>query len=125
MTIPVRDRLYNLLPALYRLRDQEPAQAEALRALMALIEQQFLLLEADVDQLYDDAFIETCQEWLVPYIGDLLGVRPLQDIPTAAPQQLTSAQTAPYSRRAYVANTLAYRQRKGTATVLEQHVELG
>ena len=120
MTIPVRDRLYNLLPALYRLRDQEPAQAEALRALMALIEQQFLLLEADVDQLYDDAFIETCQEWLVPYIGDLLGVRPLQDIPTAAPQQLTSAQTAPYSRRAYVANTLAYRQRKGTATVLEQ-----
>ncbi len=109
MTIPVQDRLYKLLPALYRIRDSEPAQGEALRALMAMIEQQFLSLEADVNQLYDDAFIETCQEWLVPYIGDLLGVRPLQG---------TAENT--YSQRAYVANTLAYRQRKGTATVLEQ-----
>ncbi|MEL6159472.1 MAG: hypothetical protein AAFR18_09665 [Cyanobacteria bacterium J06627_32] len=109
MTPPVQDRLYNLLPALYRLRDKEPQQAEALRALMALIEEQFLALEADVDQLYDDAFIETCQEWVVPYIGDLLGVKPLQSI----------AQTG-YSQRAYVANTLDYRQRKGTVTVLEQ-----
>ena len=108
-TPPVQDRLYNLLPALYRLRDQEPDQAEALRALMALIEEQFLALEADVDQLYDDAFIETCQEWVVPYIGDLLGVKPLQRI----------AQTG-FSQRAYVANTLDYRQRKGTLTVLEQ-----
>ena len=74
MTIPVQDRLYKLLPALYRIRDSEPAQAEALRALMALIEEQFLALENDIDRLYDDAFIETCQEWVVPYIGDLLGV---------------------------------------------------
>lgn len=109
MTIPVQDRLYNLLPALYRIRDSEPGQAEALRALMALIEEQFLALEADIDQLYDDAFIETCQEWLVPYIGDLLAVRPLQDTPETR-----------FSQRAYIANTLAYRQRKGTATVLEQ-----
>lgn len=108
MTIPVRDRLYELLPALYRIRDSEPNQAEALRALMALIEQQFLALEVDIGQLYDDAFIETCQEWIVPYIGDLLGVRPLQGT------------GGTYSQRAYVANTLAYRQRKGTATVLEQ-----
>jgi len=106
---PVQDRLYKLLPALYQLRDNEPAQAEALRALMALIEQQFLTLEADVDQLYDDAFIETCQEWVVPYIGDLLSVKPLQG---------TAEGT--YSQRAYVANTLSYRQGKGTLTVLEQ-----
>lgn len=107
MTIPVSDRLYELLPALYRLRDSESSRS-ALRALMALIEQQFLALEADIDQLYDDAFIETCQEWVLPYLGDLLGVRPLQDA------------GGRYSQRAYIANTLAYRQRKGTVTVLEQ-----
>jgi hypothetical protein len=109
MSKPLSDRLYNLLPAIYRIKDAKPEQREALRALMALIERQFLDLEADVDQLYDDWFIETCQEWLVPYIGDLLGVRPLQSI---NPQV--------YSQRAYVANALTYRQRKGTATVLEQ-----
>ncbi len=109
MSKPLSDRLYNLLPAIYRIQDAKPEQGQALRVLMALIERQFLDLEADVDQLYDDWFIETCQEWLVPYIGDLLGVRPLQSI---NPQV--------YSQRAYVANALTYRQRKGTATVLEQ-----
>ncbi|MGB3752516.1 MAG: hypothetical protein WA954_01290, partial [Parerythrobacter sp.] len=109
MTIPVQDRLYALLPALYRLRDSEPAQGEALRALMALIEQQFLDIEANIDQLYDDAFIETCQEKIVPYIGELLGAKSLQ----------ATAQGR-YSQRAYVANTILYRQRKGTAFVLEQ-----
>jgi hypothetical protein len=109
MSKPLSDRLYRLLPAIYRIQDAKPAQGEALRVLMGLIEQQFLELEADIDQLYDDWFIETCQEWLVPYLGDLLGVRSLQSI---------NAQS--YSQRAYVANTLAYRQRKGTASVLEQ-----
>ncbi|WP_062290914.1 hypothetical protein [Nostoc piscinale] len=101
----VSDRLYNLLPAIYRIRDSEPSQGQALRALMALIESQLLDIEADIDQLYDNAFIETCEDWVVPYIGDLLAVRPLQNFD---------------SQRSYVANTLAYRQRKGTATVLEQ-----
>lgn len=109
MVKPLSDRLYNLLPAIYRRRDAEPEQRQALRALMAIIEQQLLEVEADVDQLYDDWFIETCQEWLVPYIGELLAVRPLQP---------TNPQVS--SQRAYVANTLSYRQRKGTAAVLEQ-----
>lgn len=109
MSKPLSDRLYNLLPAIYRIQDARPEQGQSLRALMALIEQQFLDLEADVDQLYDDWFIETCQEWLVPYIGDLLGVRSLQSL---NPQV--------YSQRGYVANALSYRQRKGTATMLEQ-----
>ncbi|HIK04440.1 MAG TPA: hypothetical protein IGS40_06950 [Trichormus sp. M33_DOE_039] len=105
----VSDRLYNLLPAIYRIRDSEPSQGQALRALMALIEAQLLDIEADIDQLYDNEFIETCEDWVVPYIGDLLGVRHLQNLDPNT-----------YSQRAYVANTLAYRQRKGTATVLEQ-----
>ena len=31
------------------------------------------ILEGDIDRLYDDWFAETCEEWVVPYIGDLLG----------------------------------------------------
>lgn len=102
------ERLYDLLPAVYRVRDAE--QGEDLRALLGVIEHELRLLEKDVDRLYDNLFIETCDEWVVPYLGDLLGVhglRPRRD-------------GGFFSQRALVANTLAYRRRKGTAAVLEQ-----
>lgn len=99
------ERLYNLLPAIYRIRDAE--QGQPLRGLLALIEEELRAVEADVAQLYEDAFIETCAEWVVPYIGDLLAVRGLHDV-------------GPAGARAYVANTIAYRRRKGTIAILEQ-----
>ncbi|HLF28952.1 MAG TPA: phage tail protein [Anaerolineae bacterium] len=102
----MNERLYHLLPAIYRVRDA--AQGEPLRALLAVVERELQALETDVESLYDNWFIETCAEWVVPYIGDLLGVRGLHEI------------TGLFSQRAYVANTLAYRRRKGTAAVLEQ-----
>lgn len=101
------ERLYNLLPAVYRLRDA--AQDEPLRALLMVIERELQALKTDTAGLYDNWFIETCDEWVVPYIGDLLGVHGLSPVHTPA-----------FSQRAYVANTLAYRRRKGTAAVLEQ-----
>jgi hypothetical protein len=67
------DRLYNLLPAVYRLRDA--GQSEPLRALLGLIEQEYEAVEQNIAQLYENWFIETCDEWVIPYIGDLLGVR--------------------------------------------------
>jgi hypothetical protein len=101
------DRLYSLLPALYRLRDS--AQGELLHALLALIQQEYDAVEQDIARLYENWFIETCAEWVVPYIGDLLGVRPVY-----------AAGSDTFSARAYVANTLDFRRRKGTATMLEQ-----
>lgn len=106
------DRLYFLLPSIYRLRDA--SEGEPLRALLSVIEAEFRALETDIAGLYDDWFIETCAEWVVPYIGDLLGVRGLNAAGGEA-----GGGTA-FSLRAYVANTLAYRRRKGTATMLEQ-----
>ncbi len=100
------DRLYELLPAVYRLRDAD--HGNALKSLLDVIVEQAGLVEDDIGQLYDNWFIETCAEWLVPYIGDLLGVRGLHQTDTG------------FTQRAYVANTLAYRRRKGTATMLEQ-----
>ena len=101
------DRLYELLPAVYRRRDAE--QGEPLRALLRVMEHELEGVEADVEGLYEDLFVETCGEWVVPYLGDLLGVRNLQPIAGGV-----------FSQRAYVANTLGYRRRKGTAPVIEQ-----
>ena len=111
MTLSPHDRLYKLLPAIYQIRDA--VEGEPLRALLALIEQELLTIEGDVTDLYDNWFIETCAEWAVPYIGDLLDVEKLytDDNSHVYGQQ---------ERRAYVANTLAYRRRKGTTAMLEQ-----
>jgi hypothetical protein len=102
------EKLYQLLPAFYRLRDSE--QGEPLKALIAVIAEQAGVVEADITKLYENWFVETCDEWVVPYIGDLLGIRSLH----------LNEDTAVFSRRAYVANTMGYRRRKGTAPVLEQ-----
>ena len=107
MSLLMPERLYRLLPAFLRDRDLE--QGEPLRALLAIVEGEFERIEGDTSVLYDNWFIETCDEWVVPYIGDLLGVRPIRAIESAG-----------VSARAYVANTIAYRRRKGTAVVLEQ-----
>ena len=101
------DRLYALLPAVYRIRDDQ--QGQPLRALVGLIARELEALEENVEQLYDDQFIETCQDWVAPYIGDLIGYRPLHG----------GAATL-VSPRAEVADTIRLRRRKGTAAMLEQ-----
>lgn len=107
MTSLTAERLYTLLPAIYRLRDD--AEGEPLRALIGAFAREFAVLEENVEQLYDDQFIETCADWVAPYIGALIGYRPLHGVaPNVA------------SPRAEVANTIRYRRRKGTALMLEQ-----
>ena len=71
------DKLYGLLPTYIRERDV--AEGDPLRALLRLIEQQADAIDADIGQLHDDAFIETCEPWVVPYIADLVGTTPLFD----------------------------------------------
>jgi hypothetical protein len=106
------DNLYRLLPAVYRERDAAlgvNGGPGPLRELIEVIAGQFALVDAEVDQLYDDAFIETCAQWAVPYIGDLVGYRPLN-----------ANVLAGRSPRAEVADTIRYRRWKGTVTILEQ-----
>lgn len=99
--------LYHLLPAIHRIRDEEGAGA--LRPLVGVFAKQAGIVESDIAQLYENWFIETCEDWVVPYIGDLLGVRGLHSVSHAT-----------FSLRARVANTMGYRRRKGTAAMLEQ-----
>ncbi|MEW9529294.1 phage tail protein [Microbispora sp. NPDC049125] len=98
--------LYDLLPAAHRARDA--LLGHPLRSLLEVVEEEVLRLREDVDGLYDDWFIETCAERVVPYIGDLLGVE------TASPPL-----DGGLSRRAFVANTIRHRRRKGTPAGLE------
>jgi hypothetical protein len=116
MTTPpvtVRSRLFNLLPALYRLRDAQLATGAGemgpLQSLLSIVEEQIAILEENIAQLYDDLFIETCAPWVVPYIGNLIGYQQIHDIPSAVA-----------SPRAEVANTISFRRRKGTVPVFEQ-----
>ena len=103
------DTLYRLLPAIHRIRDEERDPPGALKALLSVIAGQLQVMEENLDQLHDDLFIETCADWLIPYIGDLIGYEPLH--PLGQARGLA---------RAEVAHTIALRRRKGTAAVLEQ-----
>ncbi|MBD2355995.1 hypothetical protein H6G41_15420 [Tolypothrix sp. FACHB-123] len=105
------ERLYKLLPAIYRIRD-ESVNHGTLRALLRVIEQELNQIETDIENLYENWFIETCDEWVVPYIGDLLDVKLYSK----------GFRTFGEERRAYIANTLALRSRKGTVPILEQLV---
>ena len=116
---PSRDRLYQLLPVIYRQRDE--LQGGPLKAVLEVITEQVNLVEADIGQLYDNWFIETCEDWVVPYMAELIGYRT-----TAAagkPGDITTPQDRERNRivmpRREVANTIRYRQRKGTLALLE------
>jgi hypothetical protein len=100
--------VYELLPAELRRLDGE--SGGTVQALVQVLAEQLAAVEADIDRLGEDWFIETCAEWVVPYIGDLLGARGVHQIATAG---ATAA-------RARVANTLRFRRRKGTLAMLEQ-----
>ena len=75
--------LYTLLPAIYRARDARTG--EPLRALLGVYEGLYDALEADIDQLYDDFFVETCRPERLPRIGDLVGT----GLPDGAPEPPT------------------------------------
>lgn len=141
-------QIYNLLPAVYRIRDAQlalqsgsgldpsdfatlqqllttpppltPLQQQMLTALQAkqqrgplqslieILAEQIEVLQDSLVQQYDDLFIETCADWVVPYIGALVGIQGLVDVPSAG-----------YTVRAAVADAIQNRRAKGTVPALE------
>ena len=101
------DQLFALLPTVYRNRDA--ALGNPLQAFYAVLAQQLGIVEDNIEQLYDDQFIETCAPWVIPYIGDLIGYNSIYEVASAS-----------FDSRAEVANTIGYRRRKGTLLALEQ-----
>ncbi|HEX2832572.1 MAG TPA: hypothetical protein VHW00_06135 [Thermoanaerobaculia bacterium] len=97
------DRLYELLPVYYRQKDVE--QGSPLRDLLRAIAEQVQLVEDDIAQLYENWFIETAEEWLLPYLGDLVGY---EIVPAAG-----------LTPRGDVANYVRAKRRRGTLAALE------
>src|SRR3972149_12153907 len=112
------DRLYDLLPAIYRMRDE--GRGGPLRDLLRGVTEQVNVVEADIGQLYENWFVETCQDWVVPYIGDLIGYRPVHE--AGEPGEVSTPQALLRNKilipRREAANTIRYRRRKGTLALL-------
>jgi len=111
-----RDRLYALLPAIVRMRDAE--RGYPLKALLQIIAEQVNVIEDDIAQLYENWFIETAADWAVPYIGDLVGYRPVAEAGLAGSAGGTPGRVLIPRRE--VANLIAARRRKGTLALLEE-----
>lgn len=95
------DLLYQLLPQIYRSQDT----LGELKTFTALFGHELARLRANIDQLQRDFYIDTCQEWVIPYIGDLVGTTVLFN------------QGA--RNRTDVKNTIRWRREKGTLGGLE------
>lgn len=114
------DRLYELLPAVYRQRDA--GQGNPLQALLRVITEQVDVVEDDIRQLYANWFIETCEDWVAPYIGDLIGYRPAHEAGEPGDPRLPAGRALDkvLVPRRDVANTIRDRRRKGSLALLEQ-----
>lgn len=110
-----RVKLYERLPEIYRIKDAEiaekylygdqPAESFQLRGYLEPVEEMFSAIHENIESLYHDLFIETCDDWVIPYIADLLGTSHLSG--------------DAWTVRADTADTIALRRRKGTLGAIE------
>jgi len=102
------DKLWNLLPAAYRVADSEIFDAAGpLRELLARIGASMAVVRRGIDRLWEDQSIETCDSWVIPYLAELLATNLVPSMDARG-------------QRLDVANTIYYRRRKGTVALLEQ-----
>jgi hypothetical protein len=101
-----RIKLYKRLPEIYRIKDLEQNPQGQLKDYLQLVEDIFGKIQSDIESLYYNLFIDTCENWIVPYIGDLLGTSHLSG--------------DPWTIRADVADTIILRQHKGAILAIER-----
>jgi hypothetical protein len=102
------DKIWNLLPAVYRTQDTDQFGAVGpLREMVDRIGATAAVIRRNIDRLWEDQSIETCDDWVIPYIADLVDTRLVNGLDGSR-------------QRVDVANTIDYRRRKGTLGILEQ-----
>lgn len=99
--------LYDLLPELYRNRDGDTGFT--LKALTELLDAPRARIEANIGALYRDWFVETCEDWALPFIARLAGRDSLAGLAA--------------DRRALVADAIGFARRKGTCPALEHELK--
>ncbi|MDC0672877.1 hypothetical protein [Nannocystis radixulma] len=101
------EKLWDWIPGVYRDADGAAPNQHVLRAIIQAVAEQAAVARRSIDRLWEDQSIEYCDDWIVPFIGDLVGTRLVPALNARA-------------RRVDVARTIYYRRRAGTITVLEQ-----
>lgn len=111
-----RHKLWQLLPAVYRFEDArsfEPEEGWAtsdatgpLKELVARLGTEVATVRRSIDRAWEDQFIESCDDWVIDYIGALVATNLVSGLDARG-------------RRLDVARTINYRRRKGTVGLLE------
>jgi hypothetical protein len=101
------EKIWEMIPAFYRDEDGRAVQPDVLRSIVEILAEQAAHLRRSTDELWDDAFIDLCRSWAIPYLGELVATR------LVASENLRASRIA-------VAKTIYYRRRKGTLRVLEE-----
>jgi len=103
-----QDKLWNMIPAIYRTLDTDSFNSNGpLREMVNRIGAQAAVLRRSIDRLWEDQSIETCDDWVISYIGGLVATNLVNSLDARG-------------QRLDVANTVYYRQRKGTVAILEE-----
>jgi hypothetical protein len=104
------EKIWEWLPAIYKDEDGLAVHPDVLRSLVQILARQLAIARRSIDRLWDDQFIELCDDWAIPYIGDLVATRLVHEANRRG-------------RRTDVAHTVFYRRRKGTPHVLETLIQ--
>ena len=90
--------LYSLLPAIYQ--EYDTKENNVLREFLNIIATQAAAIRQDTDNLLKNFFIGSCDEWVIPYIADLIAAKV---VPNSS-----------LNSRLDVQNTMRWRKAKGT-----------
>ncbi|HEU4730656.1 MAG TPA: hypothetical protein VFT22_22330 [Kofleriaceae bacterium] len=102
------DKLWALLPAIYRAEDPTSTDGRGpLREIVNRIGAQGAVLRRSIDRLWEDQSIETCDDWVIAYLAELLATNLVASLDARG-------------QRIDVAKTIYYRRRKGTVALLEE-----
>ena len=104
------EKLWEWIPSVYRHEDGLANPPHVLRGLVELLARQAAIARRGSDRLWEDQYIQTCDDWAIPYLGKLLGTRLVGSLNRRG-------------RRADVAKTIFYRRRKGTPVVMEALIQ--
>lgn len=102
------EHLWTMLPEIYRASDSaDPDVKGPLREMVDRLGAQAAVVRRAIDRTREDQSIDSCDDWLIPYLGDLLATNIVAGLDARA-------------QRLDVANTIYYRRRKGTVAILEE-----
>ena len=93
------EKIWALVPETYRNEDALAARPGQLRALVEILAGQAAIARRSVDRLWADSRVDEADDWAVPYIGALVGARPVNALNRGA-------------QRANVGRTILYRRRR-------------